>query len=237
MLILSGWFNWITSSNYQTGILSHQRLILTREETRTPYKRTQFFSLNLWNCFFHYDCPVSFFKGFDSQSWGLSYKGFIWHNGRSQKYTEPFYERNTIIGILLDLSAGTLTFFQNGVNLGVAFTGLEQVNRETSLHGVCGSTGCRVTCRYLKLRLELFVLCRSARLCFLWWALPPLKLSFSWVWEARESPPYRNSAYTSSHSPYHTVDTHTNYHYPHLCSVKYTHMHIYKQGMTCFWFM
>ncbi|XP_052009194.1 SPRY domain-containing SOCS box protein 3 isoform X3 [Xyrauchen texanus] len=68
-------------------------------------------------------------KGMDSQSWGLSYKGFIWHNGRSEKYTEPFYERNTVIGVLLDLSAGTLTFYRNGVNLGVAFTSLEQVNK------------------------------------------------------------------------------------------------------------
>ncbi|XP_057187688.1 SPRY domain-containing SOCS box protein 3 isoform X2 [Triplophysa rosa] len=62
--------------------------------------------------------------GMDSESWGLSYKGFIWHNGRSRKYTEPFYDKNTVIGILLDLSAGTLTFYRNGVNLGVAFTGL-----------------------------------------------------------------------------------------------------------------
>ncbi|KTF81312.1 hypothetical protein cypCar_00021065, partial [Cyprinus carpio] len=67
--------------------------------------------------------------GIDSESWGLSYKGFIWHNGRSQKYTEPFYERNTVIGVLLDLNTGTLTFFRNGVNLGVAFTGLEQASK------------------------------------------------------------------------------------------------------------
>lgn len=66
-------------------------------------------------------------KGIDSESWGLSYKGFIWHNGRSRKYTEPFYDKNTVIGILLDLSAGTLTFYRNGINLGVAFTGLKQV--------------------------------------------------------------------------------------------------------------
>lgn len=114
---------------------------LTREERRRPYKRTQCFSLNHWNCW------VSCFflqKGIDSESWGLSYKGFIWHNGRSRKYSEPFYERNTVIGVLLDLSAGTLTFFRNGVNLGVAFSGLEQVKRETSLHRVCWSTGCRL---------------------------------------------------------------------------------------------
>ncbi|XP_016386204.1 SPRY domain-containing SOCS box protein 3-like isoform X2 [Sinocyclocheilus rhinocerous] len=77
-------------------------------------------------------------NGIDSESWGLSYKGFVWHNGRSRKYTEPFYERNTVIGVLLDLSAGTLTFFRNGVNLGVAFTGLEQVSK--ALYPLVSST-------------------------------------------------------------------------------------------------
>lgn len=70
---------------------------------------------------------LSLLKGMDSESWGLSYKGYIWHNGKSRKYTEPFYDTNTVIGILLDLSAGTLSFYRNGVNLGDAFTGLGQV--------------------------------------------------------------------------------------------------------------
>ena len=59
----------------------------------------------------------------DDQSWGLSYKGTIWHNGKSQRYCEPFYNTNTKIGMLLNLYTGTLTFFKNGVNLGVAFRG------------------------------------------------------------------------------------------------------------------
>ena len=61
--------------------------------------------------------------GMDDQSWGLSYKGTVWHNGTCRQYCEPFYENNTNIGILLNLYAGTLTFFKNGINLGVAFKG------------------------------------------------------------------------------------------------------------------
>ncbi|XP_056317831.1 SPRY domain-containing SOCS box protein 3 isoform X1 [Danio aesculapii] len=76
--------------------------------------------------------------GMDSESWGLSYKGYIWHNGRSRKYTEAFYERNTVIGVLLDLRAGTLTFSRNGVNLGVAFTGLKKVGK--ALYPLVSST-------------------------------------------------------------------------------------------------
>ncbi|KAK6472961.1 SPRY domain-containing SOCS box protein 3 isoform X1 [Huso huso] len=65
--------------------------------------------------------------GMDSESWGLSYRGSVWHNGRSRKYTEPFYEKMTVISVRLDLHAGTLSFYRNRINLGVAFTGLDKV--------------------------------------------------------------------------------------------------------------
>ncbi|XP_071797556.1 SPRY domain-containing SOCS box protein 3-like [Asterias amurensis] len=68
--------------------------------------------------------------GMDDQSWGLSYKGTVWHNGTCRQYCEPFYENNTKIGILLNLYAGTLTFFKNGINLGVAFKDLHQGGEE-----------------------------------------------------------------------------------------------------------
>ncbi|XP_053472436.1 SPRY domain-containing SOCS box protein 3 isoform X3 [Ictalurus furcatus] len=66
--------------------------------------------------------------GMDAEGWGLSYKGILWHNGKSKKYTEPFYEINTVIGVLLDCSAGTLTFYRNGENLGLAFSDLNHVS-------------------------------------------------------------------------------------------------------------
>ncbi|XP_052009185.1 SPRY domain-containing SOCS box protein 3 isoform X2 [Xyrauchen texanus] len=94
-----------------------------------PYGNSVMVGVGTQNALLHTGERFIDLIGMDSQSWGLSYKGFIWHNGRSEKYTEPFYERNTVIGVLLDLSAGTLTFYRNGVNLGVAFTSLEQVNK------------------------------------------------------------------------------------------------------------
>ncbi|XP_007885827.1 SPRY domain-containing SOCS box protein 3 [Callorhinchus milii] len=76
--------------------------------------------------------------GMDSESWGLSYKGTIWHDGQSRQYTEPFYEQATIIGINLNLYTGTMTFYRNGQNLGVAFSGLNKVG--ASLYPIASST-------------------------------------------------------------------------------------------------
>ncbi|XP_035252469.1 SPRY domain-containing SOCS box protein 3 isoform X2 [Anguilla anguilla] len=66
-------------------------------------------------------------KGMDEESWGLSYKGVLWHGGRSRKYTEPFYDKMTVIGVLLNLDAGTLGFYRDGLSLGPAFSGLHEV--------------------------------------------------------------------------------------------------------------
>ncbi|XP_033117756.1 SPRY domain-containing SOCS box protein 3-like [Anneissia japonica] len=62
--------------------------------------------------------------GMDSHSWGISHKGTIWHDGKYKHYCEPFFDQQTRIGIQLNLYNGTLTFYKNGVSLGVAFTGL-----------------------------------------------------------------------------------------------------------------
>ncbi|XP_076143777.1 SPRY domain-containing SOCS box protein 3 [Alosa pseudoharengus] len=67
--------------------------------------------------------------GMDGESWGLSYKGSLWHNGKSRKYTEAFYDKSTVIGVLLDLESGALRFYRNGISLGLAFTGLDKVAR------------------------------------------------------------------------------------------------------------
>ncbi|XP_069479310.1 SPRY domain-containing SOCS box protein 3-like [Ambystoma mexicanum] len=65
--------------------------------------------------------------GKDSESWGLSYKGFLWHGGACRRYTEPFYDKRTVIGVHLNMTEGTLTFFRKGQSLGLAFTGLDTV--------------------------------------------------------------------------------------------------------------
>lgn len=67
--------------------------------------------------------------GEDDQSWGLSHKGLIWHNGVSTKFCRPFRENiKTTIGLLYDSCQGTLTYYKDGVKLGVAFRGLNQVS-------------------------------------------------------------------------------------------------------------
>ncbi|XP_077317654.1 SPRY domain-containing SOCS box protein 3-like [Lithobates pipiens] len=76
--------------------------------------------------------------GKDSESWGLSYKGTVWHDGISKQYTEPFYEEGTVIGVHLNMEEGTLTFYRDRQSLGVAFTGLHKVQH--SLYPMVSST-------------------------------------------------------------------------------------------------
>lgn len=66
--------------------------------------------------------------GEDNHGWGLSHKGLLWHSGRWYHYTKPFRENEaTVIGILFDGIAGTLTYYKDGKSLGVAFRGLNEV--------------------------------------------------------------------------------------------------------------
>lgn len=66
--------------------------------------------------------------GRDEYSWGLSHKGLLWHAGQHRPYTEAFKEFTpTTIGLYYDSILGTLSYFKDGVNLGVAFSGLQNV--------------------------------------------------------------------------------------------------------------
>jgi SPRY domain-containing SOCS box protein 3 len=91
--------------------------------------------------------------GEDAHSWGLSHKGRLWHAGESRWYTRPFKERlhhpedddndETTIAVLFDGREGTLTYYKNGVSLGVAFTGLQEVCG--NLYPFVSSTAARTT--------------------------------------------------------------------------------------------
>lgn len=59
--------------------------------------------------------------GKDSNSWGLCHKGYLWHNGTSKYYCEPFFDKDTIIGVLLNTYDRTVNYFMNGNHLGTAF--------------------------------------------------------------------------------------------------------------------
>ncbi|XP_032221392.1 SPRY domain-containing SOCS box protein 3 isoform X1 [Nematostella vectensis] len=75
--------------------------------------------------------------GRDQESWGLSHRGEIWHGGQKWKFCEPFFD-STVIGVLLDMDKGTISFFKNGQPLGVAFTGLQ--DRGCELYPIASST-------------------------------------------------------------------------------------------------
>lgn len=80
--------------------------------------------------------------GEDGESWGLSHKGLLWHKGKWRHYTKAFRENEaTTIGLLLDLEQGTLTYYKDGINLGIAFTGLDKV--EDELYPVISSTAAK----------------------------------------------------------------------------------------------
>jgi hypothetical protein len=55
-------------------------------------------------------------------SWTYSGNGYVFHSGYLA-YGQTF-TAGSVIGIALDMDAGTLSFFKNGVSLGVAFTGI-----------------------------------------------------------------------------------------------------------------
>lgn len=78
----------------------------------------------------HVDAFVNLL-GEDNHSWGLSHKGLIWHSGKWRQYTKAFRENeSTTIGLLLDWFQGTLTYYKDGLCLGVAFTGINRVQED-----------------------------------------------------------------------------------------------------------
>ena len=71
--------------------------------------------------------------GADKHSWGLSNKGFLWHDNKSTPYCYPFEasesQEKLRIGCLFDGYTGRLCFFKNGVYMGVAFENLLMRNQ------------------------------------------------------------------------------------------------------------
>ena len=76
------------------------------------------FGIGTKNARLHVDAFVNML-GETNESWGLSHKGFLWHDGIYRQYTKAFKENiSTTIGLYFDGIAGTLTYYKDGVNLG-----------------------------------------------------------------------------------------------------------------------
>jgi len=93
--------------------------------------------------------------GEDQNGWGLSHKGLIWHNGQWQTFTKPFRENeSTTIGLLFDSREGTLSYYKDGVCLGVAFNGLNIVKED--LYPMVSSTAAKTEMTISNMRREYF---------------------------------------------------------------------------------
>jgi SPRY domain-containing SOCS box protein 3 len=80
--------------------------------------------------------------GEDNEGWGLSHKGLLWHGGVALSYTKRFKENEaTRIGLLFDGILGTLTYYKDGICLGIAFRGLNEVKE--ALYPIVCSTAAK----------------------------------------------------------------------------------------------
>ncbi|XP_046568344.1 SPRY domain-containing SOCS box protein 3-like [Haliotis rubra] len=108
--------------------------------------------------------------GMDGESWGLSHKGRVWHRGVPRTYCDPIYDRTTVIGCYLNLYKGTLSFYKNGTDLGVAFSGLDTVREP--LYPLISSTATETelglgvrSCRYLSLQEKCCAIIKNNLMC------------------------------------------------------------------------
>lgn len=80
--------------------------------------------------------------GEDSNGWGLSHKGLLWHGGSPLHFTKRFTENQaTRIGLLFDGINGTLTYYKDGRCLGIAFRGLDEI--QEPLYPIVTSTAAK----------------------------------------------------------------------------------------------
>jgi SPRY domain len=64
---------------------------------------------------------TSQYPGGDAQSWGYNNGGDKYYNGSNAAYGASF-TTNDVIGLALDMDAGSITFYKNGVSQGVAYS-------------------------------------------------------------------------------------------------------------------
>lgn len=63
--------------------------------------------------------------GSDENSYGLTHNGRLWHRNESRGFCGAWNEAGVVIGCLFDGHSGRLSFYKNGVPLGVAFEGVD----------------------------------------------------------------------------------------------------------------
>lgn len=115
--------------------------------------------------------------GRDQESFGFSYKGYIQHKGIIREYG-PCFGKGSLVGVHLDTWRGTLQFFLNRKPLGIAFTGLQNIN----LYPMVSSTAALSKIRLIhscsipvSLQTECLAVLRPAQRAYLTTAFPGLR--------------------------------------------------------------
>jgi hypothetical protein len=87
---------------------------------------------------------VDNYIGQNATSWGYLNNGNKWTSGGSSGYGASF-TTGDVIGVALDLDAGTITFYKNGTSQGTAYSSLPT---GTYFTGVSGTTNVSISCNY-----------------------------------------------------------------------------------------
>lgn len=135
--------NWSsgTAAVRGTRVLNNGRYYWELELSRRIFGTSMMFGVATKQARLHADAFVNLI-GEDENGWGLSHKGFVFHAGKWAYYTKPFQENvATTVGVLFDGIAGTLTFYKDGVCLGVAFKDLHKVRE--NLYPIVSSTAAK----------------------------------------------------------------------------------------------
>lgn len=135
--------NWSsgTAAVRGTRVLNNGRYYWELELSQRIFGTSMMFGIATRKARLHADAFVNLI-GEDENGWGLSHKGLVFHAGKWAYYTKPFKENvATTIGVLFDGVAGTLTFYKDGVCLGVAFKDLHKIRE--NLYPMVSSTAAK----------------------------------------------------------------------------------------------
>lgn len=146
--------NWSngTAGVRGTRCLNHGRYFWELRISQRIFGTAMMFGIGTRRARLHVNAFVNLL-GEDDHGWGLSHKGILWHGGQWSPYTKPFAENEaTTIGILFDGIAGTISYYKDGKSLGVAFSGLNEVNEP--LYPIVCSTAAKTEMTLVTMRRD-----------------------------------------------------------------------------------
>lgn len=146
--------NWSSGTAGVRGnrILNNGRYYWELRVSQRIFGTSMMFGIGTRKARLHADAFMNLL-GEDEHGWGMSHKGLLWHAGKWNHYTKPFKENEaTSVGVLFDGIAGTLTYYKDGVCLGVAFKGLNEI--QEPLYPIVCSTAAKTEMSLTEMRRD-----------------------------------------------------------------------------------